>query len=108
MSFTEKILQTCAPYFEENKNRSFQAQVLDQEKKLLSSGLALLDKENLHGAFWPTNKRPADKEFKNAAILKHSDGREFELSDFKRCPSWGNLHHHFHWKLNKQPEQAHE
>jgi hypothetical protein len=96
MSFTEKILQTCAPYFEENKNRSFQAQVLDQEKKLLSSGLGLLDKENLHGAFWPKE----EKKLNGGIILKHADGREFALQNFRRCTN--GISNHYHFQLSSE------
>jgi hypothetical protein len=99
MSRIQEISEEIAASFEKHRKPIFQAQVLGKGEQFLFEGEGVLEDEKSVGAFWPSNERSMNVNSEEATILKHSDGREFIIHDFKPCPTLGNPHFHFRWNL---------
>jgi len=78
----------------ENQKHIFRATVLDRDNQLVATGEALL----VGGTpiFWPDEEKLKDIQPSNAVILRHSDGTETSIADFRLCAAMlMSVHYHF-------------
>ena len=87
------------PWFEEQKQKMFLADLLDRDNQLLSSGQAIVESDSSAVVFWLRSQWPADKNPASATTLRKSSGELVKLRSLAKCDCPGSSRTHFHFDL---------
>lgn len=99
MSWQDDLIRECGPWFQERQKLLFDASILDQGNRVLSTGQAILEADALVGVFWPSSAWLQGTTPESATILQKSSAADVRIAGFHKCQCGIGLGSHYHFRV---------